>query len=310
MMINARLHDNFRKPREPASGQLLQRWLRALLRRRDALWQFSSRLLLLLSLTALLGVLPARAAAAGDNKSANTAAALPTVTLMAGESLDEQGQPAPLRPETMRLLNFFERKLNVRFQIQRYPLARVNELLKQPGQLAFGMSKTSERLTYMQFSEPVFNGYVWIVTREDRQFEFSSLNDLAGKSVGIVRGMRLSDEIDRERNQLFRVEDDAAQAGARLRKLTSGRMDCLLMNSRHSNPRDLENELNQLLSESDSSLATGEPRLKVKVLNRPLLIDPIHFATNRRQPSPWLEKINAVLKAAQNSAELSTLLRP
>jgi len=231
-----------------------------------------------------------------------------SIPLMIAETRDEYGRLAPIRPENQKILNYFERALNQPFDIQRYPLQRIAEQLRQSGGLAFGLTKTSERLQYMKFSDPVFSDYIWVVSRSDSDLEYTNLQDLKNKSVGIARGVRLGDDIDQHRNILFKAEEDPAQLSARLKKLLSGRMDCMLLNSRHSSAKELENELNQYLLDK-KILDPNEDVYKVKVSAKPLITDDLHFATGTQHASNLLQRINIAIAKGRQSGELPALVK-
>ena len=228
-----------------------------------------------------------------------------SIPLMIAETRDEYGKLAPIRPENQKILTYFEHALNQPFEIQRYPLQRIADQLRQGNGLAFGLTKTAERMQYMKFSEPVFSDYIWVVSRSDSDFEYTNLQDLKNKSVGIARGVRLGDDIDQYRNVLFKAEEDPAQLSSRLRKLLTGRMDCTLLNSRHSHAKEFENELNQYLLDK-KILDSNEDVYKIKVSAKPLLVDEIHFATNILNSSNLLQRINLAIAKGRQSGELPT----
>lgn len=230
------------------------------------------------------------------------------ITLMVSESRDENGALIPVRPENQAVIQYFEKALNLTFQIRRLPLPRITAELQEGEGLAFGLSKNSERQKFMQFSETVFTDIVWIVVREDAKMEFNNLQDLQGKSVGIVRGVRFGDEIDRQRNVLFRVEEDTSQLSSRLKKLLSGRMDCLLFNSRTTSAAEVEAELNQYLATANMPETNSKP-VQIRVLGKPLMTDEIHFAAGLRNHERLLKSINAAIIRGRKSGELPPLLK-
>ncbi|MBC3871569.1 substrate-binding periplasmic protein [Undibacterium oligocarboniphilum] len=231
-----------------------------------------------------------------------------SITLMISESRDENGVLIPIRPENQAVIHYFEKALNISFQLRRLPLPRITAELQEGENLAFGLSKNSERQKFMQFSEPVFTDIVWIVVREDSKMEFNNLQDLQGKSVGIVRGVRFGDEIERQRNLLFRVEEDTSQLSSRLKKLLSGRMDCFLFNSRTTFAAEVEAELNQYLVNVNMSEINSKP-LRIRVLSKPLIADEIHFAAGLRNHEHLLKSINAAIIKGRKSGELPPLLK-
>ncbi|MFZ6720790.1 substrate-binding periplasmic protein [Undibacterium sp. Ji49W] len=235
-----------------------------------------------------------------------TAHAKTVVPLLLPETRDENGEIAPIRPENQKILHYFEHALDIEFDVRRYPLPRVIENIGKGEGMGFGLSKNTERLKTMRYSDPVFSDFVWVVVRDDSKMEFSSIRDLKGKSVGIVRGIRFGDEIDSKRNVLFRVEEDQPQNSSRLKKLLSGRMDVMLVNSRMSNAKDLEAELNKYLS--DKNIRTEmQVNFGVKVFAKPFLVDHIHFTSSIDSAPEVINKINAAITRGRKSGDLPAL---
>ncbi|MFZ6712226.1 MULTISPECIES: substrate-binding periplasmic protein [unclassified Undibacterium] len=226
--------------------------------------------------------------------------------LLLAETRDENGEIAPIRPENQKIIAYFERAMDVKFEVRRYPLPRVIENIGKGEGLGFGLSKNTERLKTMRYSEAVFSDFVWVVARDDTHMKYAGISDLQGKSVGIVRGIRFGDDIDKLRNVMFRVEEDQPQNSSRLKKLLSGRMDVMLVNSRMPNAKDLEAELNLYLDEKNLRNET-QMNYGVKVFAKPLLVDPIHFTTGANTRLDVINKINAAIIKGRKSGDLPTL---
>ncbi|MCU6432799.1 transporter substrate-binding domain-containing protein [Undibacterium sp. Jales W-56] len=235
-----------------------------------------------------------------------TAAA--TMPLLIAESRDENGDIAPIRPENQKLIDYFERALDLQFEIRRYPLPRLVESVKAGEGIGFGLSKSQERLKVMRFSEAIFTDFVWVVARNDSTLKFNTLQDLQGKSVGIVRGIRYGEKIDSMRGSFFKVEEDQPQTSSRLKKLLSGRMDVMLFNSRAANAKELEIELNQYVK--DKNLRTSsQMKFAIKVFSKPFLADDIHFTAGLQSDRDIIEKINLAIIKGRRSGELPQLFR-
>ncbi len=254
----------------------------------------------------LLLMLSTGIAASATLSSASTVQNIP---LLIAETRDENGEIASIRPENQKILDYFERTLGIHFDIKRYPLSRLVENVKAGEGLAFGLSKTSERLSEMRYSIPIFSDFIWVIVRSDSALKFNSVEDLKGKSVGIVRGIRFGDEIDSKRNRLFKVEEDQPQTSSRLKKLLSGRMDMMLFNSRTANPKELETELNNYLRDKNIRMAE-QTKFSIKVLSKPFLIDDIHFTNGLQNDADIINRINAAILKGRKSGELPALWKP
>jgi len=234
---------------------------------------------------------------------------VPTVPLMTGESRDENGEVIPIRPENQKILDYFERTIGIHFDIRRMPIARVIEGVKQGDGIAYGISKTSERLKYMAYSDAIFTDYVWLIVRDDSPIEIGSLAEIKGKSIGIVRGIRFNDEIDGLRNVWFKVEEDPSQMSSRLKKLLSGRMDAMLFNSRMHTAKELENELNMYMVEKNIHGETQD-KSRIRVVSKPFLTDDVYFVTGLTTDKSIIGKINAAIIKGRKSGDLPALWKP
>ncbi len=88
-------------------------------------------------------------------------------------------------------------RLNIAVNIELKPWKRVlsmTELGKSDG--AFSCFKTVERQKYALYTAPVNYSTYTIFVKKGKEFNFSSMTDLYGKSFGKNRGLAVSDEFD------------------------------------------------------------------------------------------------------------------
>ena len=234
---------------------------------------------------------------------------LTVVTVITGESRDENGELIPLRPENQKLLDNIGRIAGIRFDVRRMPIPRLLEAVKQGEGIGYGISKTSERSTYLAYSDPVFTDNVWLIVRDDAGIENSTLADLKGKSIGIVHGIRFNDEIDSQRNVLFKVEEDPSHLASRLKKLLSGRMDAMLLNSRARSAKELENELMQYMQDKNIR-ANTQAKPGIKVIARPFLADDVYFVTALNADKTVINRINLAMAKARKMGDMPPLAKP
>ncbi|MFZ6864207.1 substrate-binding periplasmic protein [Undibacterium sp. Ji67W] len=229
-----------------------------------------------------------------------------TITLMIGEALNENGEAIALKPENKKIIDYIEGSIGVHFDLQRLPIPRLIEGVKQGNGIAFGVSKTSERLKTMIYSDVIFTDYVWLIVRDDSAINSSNIEALRGKSLGIVRGTHFNDEIDHQRNVVFKVEEDPSQLSSRLRKLLSGRMDAMLLNSRIRSAKELEMELSQYMVDKKIHLNLNE-KPGIRVISKPFLADDVYFVTGIKSDKSILKKINAAMAKGRLSGDLPEL---
>ncbi|WP_395011118.1 substrate-binding periplasmic protein, partial [Undibacterium sp.] len=190
--------------------------------------------------------------------------------------------------------------------IRRYPWRRVLHNGENGEGLIFGIYKTPERLKLFHFSEPVYSDKVWLVSRCDNSFNFTSLQDLKGKSIGIVQGSSAGDEFDSQVNIIFKAEYNTSSLAGRFSKLYQKRMDAFLLYEPRTNLKEVQKELNQLY-------AAGLEEYKKKkadvfcIIPRPVSVIDAHFAMSIKSDRSILDKIDKVLIHAKKTGELDRI---
>ncbi len=228
-----------------------------------------------------------------------------TIPLLMGESLDDSGKQKPLNERHRRLLDYFERDLNIQFEIRRYPWIRAERNAIEGGGLIFGLSKTPERLRHFHFSDIAAANNLWLVTRSDTKFAFNSMNDLRGKTLGAVRGYSYGEPFESARNIIFRVEDDLASRELRLKRLMLGRVDAILIYQPHTEgPVEIESNINAFMASHLGGLKVPAG-VTFSVLPKPMQMDnQIYFAIAKQKDDGLIDKINAALARQRRSAHL------
>ncbi len=253
----------------------------------------------LLCLILLMPVIVSPVLAAQQNK----------ITLLIRELRNDRGELIPVKDDIRQLLLFFEREAQVNFDVQYYPMARLLNHVNNGDGIAFGLSKNSERLETMQFSEFIYANYVWLVASNRQAFEFNHIDDLKGKTVGIIRGVSYGDEFDRKKNVLFKVEEDTASHVARLKKLAMRRMDVMLFGARESDPRQVETLLRRMQS-VDKSHVLDASEMAFTVLRKPLRIDELHFAAALHKHTDVIQRLNLAIGRGKKNGEIMRILNP
>ncbi|MFZ6861853.1 substrate-binding periplasmic protein [Undibacterium sp. Ji67W] len=229
------------------------------------------------------------------------------VVLFVRELRSESGEILPLRDNVRNVLTYFERQLHIQFEIHRYPLTRILAYTKNGEGLVFGLSKNRERLSQLVFSEAIYANTVWMITRSDNTFNFDSITDLKGKTIGIVRGASYGDDFDKQSNVLFKVEDDVSSHSSRLKKLLNKRMDIMLLSTSFTQAADVENHLRQeLRAEGQTDEQTIQSGFVV--LNKPLMSDDLHFAVAPGAGEVWINKLNQAIINGRKSGEIARLI--
>ncbi len=266
-----------------------------------------------LLLAALAGALPAAGAAASTAKASAAAASaaaptptptpMPTLTLLRGESLDEHGQQRPPSPAQRQLFGALERELGVVFAIQTYPWPRAERNALAGAGLIFGLPPTPERLRRLRYSAPAASNRLWLVTRSDATFPFAGLADLAGKTVGAVRGYSYGAAFEQARGKAFRVDDDIASRATRLARLMLRRVDVVLLYQPSSeSAAEVEAKVRAYMAPRLRDMgvpATAE----LSVLPQPMASEPLYFAIARGRDDAIIGRIDAALARLRRQGE-------
>lgn len=231
------------------------------------------------------------------------------VVLLIRELRSDNGEIVAIREDIRQLLNYLEREAQLHFEIRYYPMQRLLRNAKAGEGVVFGLSKNSERLQSFRYSDAIYSNYVWLVTRQDANIAFNEISDLRGHTVGVIRGMSYGDEFERQKDTTFKVEEDISSHVARLKKLALKRMDIMLFGDRRSSPREVEELLHNLLRQ-DRSASGDKTAGEFKVLNKPLLVDALHFAAAIHTHDAVLDRLNIALAKGKKSGEMTKILIP
>jgi polar amino acid transport system substrate-binding protein len=186
-----------------------------------------------------------------------------------------------------------------RMDLKLYPWARayMSAMAGEGGLL--GISWTWRRDEVFDFSEPLFVDEVVIVVRKGQEFNFQTLSDLQGKTLGTVRGASFGSAFDRaHQDGVFSIEGDNG-ARNRLSKLAAGRIDCALFNVGKAGFTETL-RLHQI------------PKSQWKdfvVLPVPLRKDPNYLAFPKSmQMAPWLRSFNSVIQRGYARGDIQKII--
>lgn len=207
-----------------------------------------------------------------------------------------QGKPAGILPA---ILERVAALTGDRYELHLSPWKRAYELALRAEGGVVGVSYNSERAKLFDFSKPIYDDDIQIITLKDKTFAFTRLIDLKGKVVGGIHGASYGEVVDKAVSDgLFTVERDVGAAG-RLRKLLAGRLDAAFIGNGAFGLNDVIHSHEELRNH----------RTQFVALPTPLTRDPLHLAfaktMNKRAA---LDRFDAALHKLRKSGELKKLM--
>ncbi|MBR7801231.1 substrate-binding periplasmic protein [Undibacterium fentianense] len=224
------------------------------------------------------------------------------------ESLDSEGRQLALDPKVFEILAYFERRTGLQFEHIILPWKRAQAETLVGNGIIYGFSKSSERLRYYQFSQPVMVERVWGITYGKPVPQYKTVEDLRGKIVSTGRGFSHGLEFDQARDVVFKVQEDSASTISRFKKLMAKRSDLMVWPVRgFENHKDVENYFNHFILEQ-----ANDPDLKGKHFNvteKPLFLDSLHFASAKGHYADAIAKIDKAIVQGNKDGSLPQVLR-
>lgn len=197
------------------------------------------------------------------------------------------------------ILKYIDDRLpNHQFTIKLAPWSRAYKSALDGEGGIVGISKTAEREALFDYSESLYTDNVMIVVLAGKAFDFKTIADLNGKTLGIGRRGSYGDAFDNAHKAgLFRLEEDSGP-DSRLRKLLAGRMDGALFNGGTAGFQQVLQQDRELYAQRD----------KFEVLPVPLKSDPnyLAFAKGMRQQE-LLAEVNKILRQALANGDLARI---
>lgn len=230
------------------------------------------------------------------------APAAKVVPLLLRERTDAQGKVLPAGCFNDRLLEYFSREINTRFDSGFYPFKRAQQLTAEGQGLFWGMPKTGQpEESQLLFSEPVYASNVWMVVRKNSRIKYTTLADLQGLTLSTFYGVHYSPEFEQARGKVFQVEEEPDSINNRLRKLQLGRVDIVLLHSRALSAQDVLKR------------SVAIPELKeLKILPKPLEKMAVRFVIGSRATlagADWSQSLLPELNKAIAKGNRTGVLR-
>lgn len=195
----------------------------------------------------------------------------------------ENGTPKGIMVDILREI---EKRTDITFDIRLFPWARAYCYAKEGRGGVYGFSKTTERLKLFDYSDPIFNENILLVTLKGKEFPFESLSDLKGKTIGVTRGARWGDAYAKAMQTIF-TPNFTSNPEVRLRMLLAGRIDAAVVGPGKAGLLHI--------FETDPFLKANAD--KFVFLKKPLVADPNHIGfLKTMKKAELIKKINMAIR--------------
>jgi polar amino acid transport system substrate-binding protein len=165
-------------------------------------------------------------------------------------------------------------------RLEAIPWSRALRQLDQAECGVAGIYRNGERLLKYDFSAPIFVERVRLYARRERGLSFSSLADLGGLRIGVIRGWSYGDAFDQARRDGLLVAEEVAADAQNFSKLASGRLDAVLA-----------------VEQAGTALLAGGAYPSVQVLAHPLAVNSTHLAFHKStQSGPLLKRFDEAME--------------
>lgn len=176
----------------------------------------------------------------------------------------------------------------LRFEPHAVPFARMLRMAQQGEALGFGISPTAERQRHLTFSGTLFKGAVWAVSRRDGGVDPRDAQDLRGRVVCQSRQASYGAELEDPAGSGLDARQISGDLTQRVRTLSAGHCDVLLVTSRNASEHALRSRLR----------AGGADLAALRISRRPLVEQDVHLGVASSSPlAALLPRVDAAMRA-------------
>ena len=207
----------------------------------------------------------------------------------------KEGKPMGILVDIMR---YIDQETEHTFLIQLYPWKRAYRKATAGKGGIVGLSMTTERLETFDYSDVLFYDDLVLVVLKGQEFPFETIEDLAGKRVGVRRGTSYGNDYERGQKEIFTVDEDGS-AIQRLKKLRARRIDVALIGLGKTG-------LNHILRDDPKLL---QHKNEFVVLEKPFKRDPnyLGFAKTMNMKE-FLQEVNQVLHKGHGDGTIQKII--
>lgn len=138
---------------------------------------------------------------------------------------EADGQAAGLYPA---LIAEAYRRMGIAVSLQAMPWKRALEGADEVQNGVGGLYETAERLEKYDYSAKLFDEVLAVYVRKGESFPFATLDDLKGRTIGVIRGWSYGDAFDAARRSGLLTAEEATGDDQNFAVLAVGHIDCVI----------------------------------------------------------------------------------
>ena len=208
----------------------------------------------------------------------------------------EQSQPKGILVD---MIKYIEQEIDCVFTFRLMPWKRAYASMLEGKGIIIGLSKTADRLQYLEYSDAMFVEEIRLVSRTDTPLNFFEINDLKAMTVAFNRGSRYGDKFSQAlENQIFIPKPDNGDMKNRLKMILLGRVDVGVFGPGTAMIEKAKKE--------DSYIYENKHNLKIHQI--PLKQDPNFIGYKKGLYSnEFLDAINKAIKKGKQNGTFKTI---
>lgn len=232
-----------------------------------------------------------------------------TTPLLLPEVKAIKGKALEINQDVKRLLDFIERESGLQFEIKRVPWNRVKWMVEKGEGIAYGISKSPERLNIYHYSLPIQTDKVWAISFGNTKPLIHTIEDLRGRKLTMTRGFSYGLEFELAKGKLFEVEENYNLNAENLLNLAKDPNNFVLWSKRESmNAQQFVAYFHAVEIQSYHIPALAAMRFNVST--KPIFFDTTHFVSGKDCFSVEMEKLDKALQRTSQNGSLAKILYP
>lgn len=203
----------------------------------------------------------------------------------------------------VEIMRYVQEQTGIQFSYTLYPWSRAYKSALNGEAGIIGLSLSKERQAIFDYtSEPLFHDELVLVVKAGREFKFSKIGDLKGKTIGVCRGCSYGEAYESAVKEGIFVPVQGDSASAQLAMLLYERLDAVLIPVGSAG-------LEESLRGKHSGIDLLKHRKEFVILPKPFARDPNYLAFAKTMDKrKLLAQVDQALKKGHESGAIKRLV--